>query len=231
MNQTQEIKQQTNNFSITFKLAFSASMISLATILSFVSSLIKIPFLAQLSLTIDISIICIIPLIFICSLSWANLSGVAIALLNFVWDAHNWIGILILLVANVVTTTLFYLLYKATLWSKKLAHTKRKWIIIWLLIIIINTLVFTILNGIIFTPLYWWWFAPNQFSLNFIEVEKIYNSNPYLHVYLLGIPDYWTGIFALYSILNLIKFTAVAFFSTPTLFYFQKYSLTANLFV
>lgn len=229
LNSKQKINQAKQNFTHTFKLVFSSGMLGLGIIFSYFSNWVKIPFFSQLSLTIDLSIIFIIPVIFLCSLAWALSNAAILSLLNFIWNGSNWIGIIFLLLVNLVTVLLFYLLY--IIFNKtKIRNKKFKWLVIWVFVIILNTIIFTVLNGIIFTPLYWWWYANGQFPLNFIEVQKIYNSTNYLQIYLLGIPDYWSGIWSLYTIFNLIKFILTAIFSIPVLIFFQINPLTKIFF-
>ncbi|WP_027123867.1 MPN527 family putative ECF transporter permease subunit [Mycoplasmoides pirum] len=224
-------KEKQNQFTNNFKLVFCACMLGISTLFAFIGTFIKIPFFAQMSLDIDISIIFIIPIIFICSLKWALLSGFINAILHFAWNASNWIGILILLISNLLTILIFSFFKYIVEKNENIKPKKTKWIYIWFLSIIFLTLFLTILNGILFTPLYWWWISPGLFTnINFIETSKIYNENPNLHIYLLGIPNYWAGIFGLYSFFNLIKFVLISLFSIPILIFFQKYSMTSNLF-
>lgn len=221
------------HFSSIFKLVFSAGMTGLALLFSIASTFLKLPFFSQLSLTFDFSLVFYLPIIFVCSLSWALLSSLTVSILNFAWNASNWIGILFLICVNLFCLLVFTGIVKIINIHKKIRKKKIKWLISWIILIIFCIVFYSLINGLFFTPLYWWWYTGGQlFTPNFLEVQAIYNSNkiPGLHVYLLGINDYWTGIWSLYPLFNFIKFSASAFVSIPVMFYFQSDSFTAHLF-
>ncbi len=220
-----------NQFSNTFKLVFCASMLSVSTLFAVIGTFARLPFFAQMSLDVDLSLVFIVPVIFVCSLAWALGCGVLNALIHFTWNPTNWIGILILMFSNVLVVFLFWVFAKALGRSKKRRETKTKWVYSWLLTILCASFAMSALNGILFTPLYWWWLAPGLFnSISFVRVGEIYDADPNLHVYLLGIPNYWAGIFGLYGLFNVTKFAIVAFFSVPVLMFFKKHIVNAVLF-
>nr|WP_255565862.1 hypothetical protein [Mycoplasma sp. E35C] len=203
-------------------------MLALAIIFAYVSSLIRIPFFSNLSLTIDISVVFLIPVIYISSLASSLLLASVLSLIHFIWNPSNWIGILFLTITNIFTILIFYLL-NLILNKTKLRSKKAKWLVIWLLIVPISMFLYSAINGILITPLYWWWFKAVN-TINFIEVANYYNSVSNLRAYLLFINDYWTGIFSLYSFFNLIKFVLIAFFAVPLLIFFQFNLFTKELF-
>ncbi|WP_417568644.1 MPN527 family putative ECF transporter permease subunit [Mycoplasma bradburyae] len=221
-------KKKNNNYSFNFKLSFNASMLALAIIFAYFSSLIKIPFFSSLSLTIDISIVFLLPVIYISSLISALMLSLTLSLVHFIWNPSNWIGIIFLTIINVFVILIFcflnWLFNKTNLKNKKI-----KWLIIWILIIPISMVLFSAINGILITPLYWWWFRAVK-TINFIEIANYYNSTNNLRFFLLFIDDYWTGIFALYSFFNFAKFSLIAFFAIPLLIFFQHNLFTKNLF-
>ncbi len=203
-------------------------MLALAIIFAYLSSLIRIPFFSSLSLTIDISIVFLIPVIYISSIGSALTLAVSLSLIHFIWNSTNWIGIIFLTIINIFTIIIFTF-FNWLLNLTKLKTKKVKWLIIWILIIPIFMFIFSAINGILITPLYWWWFRAVK-TVNFIEVAKYYNSNSNLRFFLLFINDYWTGIFSLYSLFNLIKFSLVAFFAIPLLIFFQNNLFTKKMF-
>ncbi|ADK87200.1 MPN527 family putative ECF transporter permease subunit [Mycoplasmoides pneumoniae] len=199
-----------------FNLSFSAMMLALALIASFVSHFISIPFLSALKLTIDISSVFLIACAFFVSYSWALVITVALSLCSFIWDGNNWIGILTLTIAN------FAIVSFTRLYFHIFAQIKLRWLWVFSLATLSNTLLLTTLNGLLITPLYWYWFGYVP-TANFVEVAKIYNKTPYFHFFLFGVPNYWVGIFALYSLFNVIKFTLVSLIGVPVMRAFQKF--------
>ncbi|QMT98747.1 hypothetical protein H3143_01265 [Mycoplasma tullyi] len=228
MQLQKNIRKKRNNYSFNFKLSFNAGMLALAIIFAYLSSLVKIPFFSSLSLTIDISIVFLIPVIYISSIYSAVALSITLSLIHFIWNASNWIGIIFLTIINIFTILIFAFL-NWLLNKTKLKDKKVKWLVIWILIIPILMVLFSAINGILITPLYWWWFRAVR-TINFIEVAKFYNSSPNLRFFLLFINDYWTGIFALFSLFNLIKFSLVAFFAIPMLTFFQNNLFTKKMF-
>lgn len=165
-------------------------------------------------LNLDLSLVFIIPLIFACGLYWSNFAGIVCALFVFAWSANGgWIGVIFNIVVNVAIINFIYLIYFVCLKKTKLIFYIK------LLITFVLTLIFMMLfcsatNGILFTPLYWQWYGYMK-TISFIEAEKIYNQNP--TIWLLYIPNYWGGIFALYSSFNAFKFATVFIILYPAL--------------
>lgn len=75
---------------------------------------------------------------------------------------------------------------------------------------ILNALWMSILNGLIFTPLYLSLFSKGTIPANFIY----YVENPPSIIDVFGINSYWGIIFALYLSFNLINFTLVSFITS-----------------
>ncbi|MDE5774795.1 MAG: hypothetical protein K2H51_00490, partial [Malacoplasma sp.] len=66
----------------------------------------------------------------------------------------------------------------------------------------------------------------------FIDVQNIYNSSfgEGARLFLLFIPDYWSGVFALYSAFNAIKFGVVIVLIYPILLLLFKTNLASDYF-
>lgn len=206
-------------------MTITSCLLAASILISFISNFIKISFLGDF-LTLDLSLVFIIPLIFICNVYWSLLSGVICGLFSFAWSAGLWIGPLLNITVNILTILLVYLFYfkvfriiknkqiKKTIVNNKVVFNLNnyfyfyiKLIITLLLTLIITTLVMAFLNGIVFTPLYWW--AYNLLdSPSFVIANKWYKDNG-PNLYLLYLPDYWSGIFGLYTSFNVFKLSIV----------------------
>lgn len=195
----------------------------------FCNTYLPIPFLGGF-LNFDISLFFLIPLVFICSSKWWVSAGIIGGLMCFIWaGSGGWVGAIFNIVVNLLTLGSFFVLKIVfiDLTSKKFLVFKLLLILFLSLIIII--FINCLLNGLIFTPLYWWTYSIIKIP-SFVEAENTYNSNDSLRVWLLFVPKYWDGIFALYSAFNLLKFGVISILMFPLLLIMYKSNIVNNYF-
>lgn len=214
------------NFHIK-NMAITSIFLSLAILTSFGTNFIKISFLGDF-LSLDISLVFIIPLIFICSYYWSILASTILSLFTFLWPGNIWIGVVFNLIANFTFVTLVWLFTKA--FNKKIiANNSISLFINFSLSILISSIFFSFLNGILFQPL-WWWFFKLTDTIFFVEVANKYNFGLIPHAFLLWIPDYWSGIFGLYISFNIFKFAIVSFITFIAITFISKSNLIEHFF-
>lgn len=176
----------------------------------FCNSYFPIPFLGSF-LNLDISLVFLIPIVFICKKEWWISSAIISGLFNFLWSGiGGWVGAIFNILVNIFTLTSFWivkiLIFKKD--GKEVKYLKTKILLSLFVCLILITLFNCIINGFIFTPLYWWTFSIiNQPS--FILAQQAYESDESMKVWLLFFDNYWDGIFALYSAFNFLKFGVV----------------------
>lgn len=196
------------------KMVITSIFIALSIITSFSTNFISLPFLASF-LTLDISLIFIIALLVITSYYWALFAGITLGCFSFIWSSGIWIGAVFNIIVNVFTITIIWIFDKYVF--KNIKNYWLKWGYNLISTLIIITFSFTLLNGILFQPLWWWFFNTPLKSISFIEAEFLYNNNFISHAFLLWMPNYWSGIFALYTSFNLFKFSIVFLIAFPAI--------------
>ncbi len=177
-------------------------------------------------LTLDISIIFIIPIVFCCGIWWGVSASIIQGFFTLIWSgAGGWIGSIILIITNL---TVVFILWTFEQYCQ-IKNRKLKWTIIYSLLVPILMIILSALNGLIFTPLYWWFLGIID-SPSFVEATYYASHTSGTNAYLLGFKNYWNGIFALYCLFNFIKFTIVALIMIPihTLLIY-KYQLKPNI--
>lgn len=206
------------------KITITSCLLSISLLLSFITNFIKISFLGSF-LTLDLSMVFIIPLIFICGFYSAFFSATIVGLFSFFWSDSSWVGALINIFVNIVVVIVIKVISIFIL---------RKTNFVWIRLIIVFTLslfficlIVSFFNAIFFQPLYWWLFGYIQ-SPSFIEASNKYNSEP--NIFLLFIDEYWKGTFALYTIFNSIKFFIVFFITLCPLHIIIKHKLAQKYF-
>ncbi len=201
------------------EIALTALLTGLAIIFSILSNFFIVPFATWL--TIDLSPLFIVAIyMFVRNhpIIYSVTSAIGVSLFAFInVGLAGWVGVLINLFSNLtflLTSILFLKLF-----NKMFINNKLYYLVSIGLSCIVTTFILTILNGILFTPLYWSYFI-NQKMISFIEAMKWYDQNP--SVYLLYIPGYWAGIFGLYVSFNLIKFSICSFVLINIAIIFKK---------
>lgn len=201
-------------------MALTSIMLALNAIFSFVSNTyLPLPFLSSF-LTFDISLIFLVPIIFLCDKKWWIIASFGSGLFTFLWSGvGGWVGAIFNVIVNVCFSFLFFCSKK--IYTKDNKLNKKSFIFSLVVKLIIIILFNCLLNGFLFTPLYWWTFNVIN-SPNFLLAEKIYNSNESLRLYLFYMPNYWSGIFTLYSLFSLLKFGAIFLLSIPLVMLMYK---------
>ncbi len=184
----------------------SAVMLGLGILVAYLSHFIRFNFLA-----FDFSLFTLVYLIYKVKYRFVYLVTILLSLANLLHGSPSWIGTMVLSLNNLFFVTMVIL-------SKKLFIPKRPkfYLNLWVLVLssFLTTVFNVIMNGILYTPLYWYTFKITP-TLNFLEVQKIYEKHPTL--FLLNIKSYWLGIIALYTSFNLIKNIIISFISLTIL--------------
>ncbi len=189
-------------------ITLSGMFLGLSIISSFILSFV---YILGSFLTLDISIVFIIPIVFCCGIWWGLSAAIVQGLFTLIWSgAGGWIGSIILIVTNVIVIIILWEFERYC----KIENRKIKWTVIYSLLVPIIMIILSALNGLLFTPLFWWFLGIIQ-TPSFVEASTFAAANNGVNVYLLGFNDYWKGIFALYCLFNFIKFSIVAVIMVP----------------
>lgn len=188
-----------------YNITITSLLTSLSIVLSLVCKFFILPFATWLN--VDISLISQI-VIYVCikgkySIFYSIFSLFITSVTSIAWyGTGDLIGVLISFISGLIYISIYCFFYMVF----KFKNLKIYLISTILSSLILTTFVLTLLNGLLFTPMYWSYLGIS--SLNFLDCEMIYNMNP--NIYLLNMPTYWTGIFALYISFNSIKFMCIS---------------------
>ncbi|MGL5733054.1 MAG: MPN527 family putative ECF transporter permease subunit [Metamycoplasmataceae bacterium] len=187
------------NRSIFFSLVFSALMLSLSLISATISNII--PFVLGASfLRLDIGIAFIAMSFFIAGWRYGLITLISNFLIHPLLPGTN-IGLIDLFFVGktiFVITCLFFVGFIAI--GNKL-FKKKNYALSLSFSIFFTTIIMTVLNGIIFTPIFLNIISNGSFSLNFIELMKQYESSSLSVIFI--IPNYWGGIALVYGLFNI----------------------------
>lgn len=252
-NKWRDEKGRSTSYSIR-SMVITAILLALYIIFCYVgNTFFHLTFLANF-LNLDFSLVFLIILVFICKWQWWLFAGIVGGLANFLWaGVGGYVGVIFNIILNLTTLSFVFLMkhffiercvsnnklnqvtntVNDSLNHKKKSFKKIHGIELRILTICVITFIYSIilnclLNGILFTPLYMQLYHMTQ-SAWFIETAKEYNANP--NALLLFIPDYWTGIFTLYSAFNAIKFGLVLSLSFVLLVLRYKTNIVDNYFL
>lgn len=197
----------TQNKILIKKIVLTSVLTSLSIILSITFNFIRMPFASFL--TLDISLMPLLIIAYTINFRYTFFSIIVVGLSGFMPpNSGGWIGVLINTISHLIFVTIWFSFLQI---FKK--FTKNNYVSINLSLIasiILISLILTIINGIFFTPLYWWYYGMLH-SISFVEAINKYNGGEIGHIILLGMPNYWLGIFALYISFNLIKFVLISY--------------------
>lgn len=224
-----EFKSVLSNETIRIRsMTITSIMLGFYAIFAFFgNSYFPIPFLGNF-LNMDISLVFLIPLVFICNAKWWLSAAVISGFFNFLWaGAGGYVGALFNIVLNTLTLTSFFI--SKCLIIKKLTNIKLRILILLFVNLLTVILMNCTLNGLFFTPLYWMTYQIIKTPF-FIEASNVYNNSDSLKSWLLFIPDYWTGIFGLYSAFNLLKFGVICLLLFPILIVIYKSNIVNSYF-
>ncbi|EDX53164.1 MPN527 family putative ECF transporter permease subunit [Ureaplasma urealyticum] len=199
-------KEKHNIYYSTSKIikdyTLSAVMLGIGILVAYLSHFIRFNFLA-----FDFSLFTLVYLIYKVKYRFVYLVTILLSLANLMHGSPSWVGTMILSLNNLFFVSMVIIFKKIFIPKTSKFHLN-------LCVLVLSsflTIVFNvIMNGILYTPLYWYTFKITS-TLNFLEVQKIYESHPTL--FLLNIKSYWLGIIALYTIFNLIKNAIISFIS------------------
>lgn len=187
------------NRSKYFSLVFTAMTLSLSLLFSLISNFM--PFiLGAAFLRIDIGMVFIF-LTFIIS-KWKY--GLTVLVANFIihpilpgtnisFIELFYIGKLIYIITSLFYISIFIFCYKIF---------NKKHILLSLIISIFSTtIIVTLLNGVIFTPIFLYLISNGFYSINFIELMQQYTTSNLNLIFITS--NYWGGISLVYGLFNL----------------------------
>lgn len=194
---------------LTFEITFTGIFLALVFVFSFISKVIP-PILADF-LKLDLGLIFLIPIFAI--IRWRF--GFIALLLSFIFtpiftgsaDISGYLGHFILLVSR----SIFIFVIMLFLYDRKARFSTWQWIGIYLIAIVVVSLVITILNILIFTPLYFYVFKISN-SASFVELANKWKGFAWFGF---GIKNYYLANLALYIPFNFISFTLVSILVMP----------------
>ncbi len=186
---------------IVHKMAFTGIFLGLVLLLQFLSK--YMPF-ADTYINLNLSLLFILPIFYYSGPLW----GVLVLLLRLVlgptisgtgYAMQFMVAHFILFMCSTVTIILMYIF--SSMFSKMKKHNL-KVILIIMSTLITTSLILTMLNQILFTPLFWYSFKfTKTFSIS--ESIKVYQ---FVKIKFFMIPNYWAGTFATYFAGNLAKY-------------------------
>lgn len=205
------------------KISITSIFLSMAIIFSYLSTWMPLDFLSPF-LKINLSSIFLGIILLSVNFKYAVFSTIVSSFVQFAGASPSttYVGVLINMISNLIFISILFIINKLLLprtlkKSHNLQLGLKKYNVKWhyaseILTVLLTSLTLTVLNGILFTPLNWYVFSllPGLNSISFLEAESIYNSSSGAQVLMLGIPNYWAGIFALYMSFNLLNFSIVS---------------------
>lgn len=227
-------KEIENNYLISHRTILIRSMcvtgllLGLSIITNMTTDLIKLTFLGSF-LSLDLSLIFIIPIVFICKFRWGFFAAFLLGCFSFIHSGFSsWVGPLFNIMINIFVVSIIYIFYFVLFKNIKI-NKKIKLIFSLILSFIFIILFSCLINGLIFTPLYVSLYSQNNIYASFLELQKIENY-PIYAPYVLGIKNYWLGIFAIYSSFNAIKFSIVLLFTYISVSWLLKNKIVDKYF-
>ncbi len=185
------------------KIAFTGVFLGLVLLTQFLSRFM--PF-ADTYIKLNFSLLFILPIFYYAGPQW----GILTLLLRFFmgpiisgsgYHPKDLTSHFILLVCSIVTV-LFMYIYSHL--ARNIKSHNKKVIVIVLATLISTSLLLTILNQILFTPLYWYAYGFTKgFSIS--QSVNVYQY-PAVKIKFFMIPNYWAGTFATYFAGNLTKY-------------------------
>lgn len=215
-----KINHEKDSSLVTKKIAITSVFLSLAMIFSFLSTLMPLPFLASF-LNLNLSSIFLAIIMLLVNFYYSVFAIFITSLLVFANPGPAlWVGVLVNFFSNLIFISVLYLVNKLFINKifdkdncQEIKHNSGlnlKWHYASEIIAVITTsFILSTLNGLIFTPLFWYSarLLIGLSSPSFIEAMRIYNSSQSSSILMLGIPNYWAGIYALYMAFNLFNFS------------------------
>lgn len=201
------------NRNLTQRLTLTGVFLALVILLQFFEK--YLPF-ANTYLRFNFSLLFILPIFFFSGPGW----GIFALILRFAigpamdplgYDITGIMGHLILLISSSVTIFIFFLMSWLTL---SLRNSKWKYWIVAILTIILSSIILTLLNGLLFSPLYWWAFNFLDHP-SYLAAQTLYQNTSGLQVMHFGIKSYWGGIWAVYLSGNIIKYSLIFIVNYP----------------
>ncbi len=189
------------NKSKYFTIVFSSLMLALSLICSMISNVF--PFILGSSfLRIDIGI-SFLALNFMIS-GWKY--GTLVVLSNFIIHPFLpgtnigfiqlfFIGKTIFLITCLIYVFFNFVIYKVI--------NKKNLITPIFISSFLTTIIITILNGLLFTPLFFNIISNGQFSMNFVELAEQYKTSWLQTLFI--VPNYWGGIALIYGTFNIVS--------------------------
>lgn len=199
-------KGYTNN--INFKITFTGMMLALVILFQYLEQFMPI---FHTFMNINLSIIFIMTTLYIVGFGWS----ISLILLRFIigpsvgaWG-YSALGIwsqFILLVMGFIFMMIFWISHKFIF--KNINNEPKKLFITSIVSILITSFLGALFNGILFTPMFWY-ISSIQDSHSIYDSKITYSKIYIIHFF--GISNYWIGMFVIFGIDNIIKYTIISF--------------------
>ena len=111
-------------------------------------------------------------------------------------------------------------MYLFSIIFRNLGNRKLQIALISIFTVLLTSLLLTFLNGIFFTPLFWYGYD----YIDALSISKAKNIYDDVKTAFFGLPNYWSGIFGTILPFNLLKFTLIYVIYFPLNDVFRKYS-------
>ena len=199
-----------------FDIALTGMMLALVIIFQYLEQYMS--WLSSESLKINISLLFILITWLISGFPWAILLLlirfiITPAFSSFQYSEIGWYSSFLLLFLEVLFILLFICTY--SLLKKKIVNANILLITSLVLTLIISVVLFTFLNGVFITPLFWKLLFPTEKIPWFPKIVYYYKTHSNFYIGLLGIKNYWAGIWILFGTGNLFKFTIIILLIFP----------------
>ena len=191
---------------INFKITFSGIMLGLVIVFQYLEQFMP---MFNLFMNINLSLIFIMATAFIAGYKWA----IGLLLLRLIIGpsisplGYSSLGMwshFVLLSMGIIFMTVFIVLKKAFL--KFITNKKISLILVSLISIISTSIIAGLLNGVLFTPMYWHLMNNINFSIN----ESYWVYEKIKGITFFNISNYWVGMMVAFGIGNLLKFTIIS---------------------
>ncbi|MCV3728640.1 hypothetical protein OF376_02540 [Ureaplasma miroungigenitalium] len=180
-----------------FDFALSAIMLAVFLVINYLSSFLKFHFLV-----LDFACLALVVLVYKVRTPFVYIATIFGSMFNFFYSSASFIGVLIALFNNLVFISFVWIFARVVFKEKQ--HLKRYLLLTLVCSCLITTTISTVMNAILFTPLFWYIFKVSD-TINFCQLIKTYQPTPYL----LNAPTYLLGHIYLYVPFNLIKYAGI----------------------
>lgn len=167
-------------------------------------------------LKLNFSLIFILPIFYLAG----PFLGLFVLILRFIfgpllgtlgYDLAGIIAHLILFISTIITLFIYFL---NTFLFKKINNLKYRYLITAITTIVITAFILAILNGLLFTPLFWWAFKYLPI-ISYNDAKLMYQQNEFIQIAHFGLKNYWAGILVVYIFGNMFNLSIIFLVNYP----------------